>query len=483
MNNIKRELKNGIFFTAIGKYVSYISNFIVQIFLSRILTPSDWGVAAAVLVIVPFFLLLSESGAGPAIIQNDFLSDFDLSSIFKILAAISFFASIIFGLCGWPISRFYNNKAFISLMWAFAPTLLFSILQVVPMAILNKKEEFKQVNLTNAIAFIVGGIIGVIAGFAGARYFALAFTNAIPALVNFLLMYRLSGFHMKKGFSLNSFKKILSFSVYQLSFQIVNYFPRNLDNLLAEKFLGKAPTGQYNKSYQLLTYPSQLFTAIVTPVLQPVLARRFGDVKIVKKAYLTVMRILFILGIPLSAYLSLNAKQIILVIFGNQWGPAVLPFQMLALTIWVQLVIATTGPIFQARNLTKLLFNLGLITAIITVGFIILGVSLGSIVYLAVGVTIGYLINFFITYFYLMRKALKGTLFELLKEMRKPIVSTVLPTILDLIFLQYFSYSSSIFWKNFFILVLSSLIFLICWLISAYLDKDFKFLINLFKRS
>ena len=58
--------------------------------------------------------------------------------------------------------------------------------------------------------------------------------------------------------------------------------------------------------------------------------------------------------------------------FGNQWEDAILPFSILALTVWIQMLVSSTGAIFQARNKTNYLMFGGLVSAFILVFSIVL---------------------------------------------------------------------------------------------------------------
>ncbi|WP_180368557.1 oligosaccharide flippase family protein, partial [Oenococcus oeni] len=88
MQEIKKQLKTGVVFTAIGQYAGVVSNLLVSMVLSRILSPTDYGTLNIVLVFLPFFQMISELGVGPAIIQNRDLDDLDLSSLFKMLTVV-----------------------------------------------------------------------------------------------------------------------------------------------------------------------------------------------------------------------------------------------------------------------------------------------------------------------------------------------------------------------------------------------------------
>ncbi|MFT8324146.1 lipopolysaccharide biosynthesis protein [Oenococcus sicerae] len=422
MQEIKRQFKQGVVYTAIGQYAGVIANFAVTIVLSRLLGPKTYGVLNIILVFLPFFQLLSELGIGPAIVQSHELNDRDYSSLFKILTFWSLIIGAVFGLLGIPVSYFYNDKIYLLLSWMLAPNLILSMMSVVPLSLLQKRQEFKHINITGLLAYLIGGTTGIVTAFLGFGVYSLILTSLIPAFVNFIAYFYFSKLKILKGLDKRALKKIRDFSTYQFEFGIINYFSRNLDNLLVGKFFGQTALGNYGKSYQMITYPNNIFTNVIVPVMQPVLANYQEDVATIKKVYLKVLRFLLIVGIPLSVYLSSNSELIIRFLFGHKWDGAIIPFQILSLTTWIQLITSTIGGIYQSRNMTKTLMKTGLISTAITISFITIGILAGNIDRLALFVAINFYVTFAFNFYVLMKVALKSSILQILKLMIKPLI-------------------------------------------------------------
>jgi PST family polysaccharide transporter len=104
--------------------------------LSRILTPNDFGIVAVMNVFFLFFQMLAEMGIGPAIIQNKKLSNSDVNSIFTFTILIAFLFSSVFSLIGLPISSMYQNEEFFKVSLVMGCSILFYCLNMVPLSIL-----------------------------------------------------------------------------------------------------------------------------------------------------------------------------------------------------------------------------------------------------------------------------------------------------------------------------------------------------------
>ena len=96
--SLKKELINGVFWTAIQKYSGLIIQLVVSAVLARLISPADFGVVAIASVIILFLNLFTDMGIGPAIIQKKHLSKDDLNQIYSATIYIGvLFASILFG--------------------------------------------------------------------------------------------------------------------------------------------------------------------------------------------------------------------------------------------------------------------------------------------------------------------------------------------------------------------------------------------------
>lgn len=423
MNN---QLKKGFLYTALGTYSNFFLQLIIQMVLSRLLTPKDYGVVAIMQVFIVFFAMLIESGMGPAIIQNKTLTDKDNRVLFNFSAIFAIVIAVFFGLFGYLLSWIYGNSIYQALTWIQAISVLFNGLNIVPTALLNKEKQFKLVNISIVSGNLVAGIVGVTLAFLGAGVYSLIISAIISAVITFSLNRFFTKISFNRSWDTKALKQIWNFSKNQFGFNFINYFSRNSDNILIGKFMGAAPLANYNKAYQLLLLPNSLFLGVVNPVLQPVLSEFQDEPEKIKEVYYKIIHLLALLGMPLSVFLSLMSKQIIFFMFGTQWQMAVFPFSVLALTVWVQLTGSTTGSIFQARNHAKRLFFTGSVSAVILVSSIIIGIILGNVNRVALSLSLGFMVNFFWSFYQLIVKSLEDKMMEFLKEFIFPFFLAVI---------------------------------------------------------
>lgn len=472
--SILNDLKKGVLYNSIGKYSNLLISFILQILLARLLSPDEFGIVAIINVFLVFFQLLSDFGIGPGIIQNKRLTDDDIVNIYSFTVYFSIFLSLIFALLGYPVSYFYNNSEFIKLFPCMSIVLLFGSLYIVPYNVALKAKKFRIVNMIQVFGSLANGIVSVTSAYFGLSYYSLILGHIARAFSQWLLYQFFQKISFQKKFKLISLKKIYYFSRNQLFYDITNYFSRNLDSLLIGRYMPAQELGYYNKAYQLSLYPNTIFTSIITSTIQPIFSYFESQTETLYKGYIFLIRNLANFGIPLSIFLFFSSSDIILFLFGDQWVNSISVFQILSLSVWIQMLLSSTGGFFQSADRTDLLLLSGILSTIVNVIGIVIGVYLGSIDYVAIALLITFSINFFQVNYLMFKVLFNKSLIEFFMVLRKPFVIGVLTSI-------SFFIMPSMDIPIFFSLLFKGFIFLICIVVGMVLTGQLKDLILLMK--
>ncbi len=465
------QFKRGIIYSAMGKCSIVLVQLLVTAVISRILTPAEYGIVSAVNIFLVFFQLLADFGIGPAIIQNKQLTRKEVDSIFSFSLYIAVGLSILFVFLGYPMSLFYGNEVFIRISMILAIAVFFYGILVVPQSLLLKEQNFKLVNLTTIAGAIVSGIVSIILAFLGFSYYAIIIGNTAKAFTMFMVFYLKTDTRIKLKFSWAPLRKIYAFSRNQFLFNFINYFSRNLDNLLIGRYLSSSALAYYDQAYRMSLYPNQVLTSVVTSVIHPILSDYVDEKERIKRVYLRMSNLLATLGMPLSVFLFFTAEEIILFIFGLQWDGSILTFQILALSVWIQMIVSSTGGIFQSGNRTDLLLLSGILSTIFNVTGIVSGILMGQIEFVALFLVIAFALNFLQVNYLLMIKMFNDSLLPFFKVLIKPLI-------LALIQVGAFLLLPDLPFNLFINLVIKGLVFVIMWVGGLLITGEFKRLLN-----
>ncbi len=442
-------IKKAAIINATSKYFNILCGVGFSVILARLLTPDDFGVVAVTTVFTTFFSLLSDMGIGAGIIQNKTLEQDEINGIFSFIVISGGVIGFLFFLFSFLIVWIYNNSAYYGIGAVLSISLSVSVLNIVPNAIIMKNKMFETIARRNVLIPFIAGIFGIYLASIGFKYYSLVIQSFISALL-WLIM---NLYTVRKRFDLRfqfskmraGMKKIVHFSSYQFAFNIINYFSRNLDNILISKVIGVGALGQYDKAYKLTLYPVQNLTHVITPVLHPILSEHQNDKDYIFKKYMEIFKILSLVGVIITPICVFLAQDIILIMYGSQWKAAIPSFSFLSISLWAQLIMGSSGSIYQSINKTKTMFISGVITSIVTVTGIIYGIHMGNIATISLCISLSFNINFWITFYIMIKKAFKRQL--------RDIIYYLIPdlTMLLLISLLIYGLDKSFRYQNYFV--------------------------------
>lgn len=463
----KNDFKSGIIFSAVGKYGKLIARTIVNAVLARLLTPEEYGVVAVVQIFLVFFDMLADMGFGPAIIQNKDLDNKDVSVIFRFSLYVAILLGMIFSLMGHPVNIFYDSNLFVPIFLVLGLNVFFHGIMVVPRAVLLKSKDFMRVNIVEIIASVVNGVVSIVLALLGFSYYSIIIGQIIQIMVTFIFYYSFTRIKLDQKVRKEPILKIWGFARNQFVFNFINYFSRNLDNILIGRYMNSAQLAYYNKSYQISLYPNQLLSGIITPVVQPIMSEYQNNLEVIKRTYLRMVRLLGNIGIPLSVFCFFAADNIIYFLFGQQWGQSIPVFQILAISIWEQMIASSTGAFYQSSNRTDLLLLSGIQSMLLNVIAIIYGVYLGSIETVAIMVVITFMINFIFNNYLLLYRIFDSNFVTLLRAFSKPFILGIFQ-LLVFMFLPDFNFNP------FVNLIIQGTVFVLVLIIGLLLTNQFK---------
>lgn len=399
MSKINKDLNKAIIQSLTGKYSLYIFQIVSLAILSRIFTPEMFGILATLQVIVMFFQLIATSSLGPAVVYADTLSTNERDGIFSFTLLFGLVLVFIFSLLAGSLFDWLglSSESFnLTVMVCFV--ILSSSASMLPVATLQKDSLFIDIAKADIFAEFLAFLLCLFLFYLDFGFLALASKFVFVPTVRFFFYYvksaKTSIGQPKIGSNLAAIKILLSFAKYQLGFNLLNYFSRNLDTILITKYFGVATVGFYEKSYQVMRYPLQLFTFAITPALQPVLTKYKHQVDIIEREYYPIAFKLAMLGFFVAWVLFWGAEEVVYIMFGPQWHQAGQYLSLLAVSIPLQMVLSSTGGIYQAVGEAKLQFYCGLFSSVINILMIVLGIYAGDLLLLCQLLVAGFVLNF-----------------------------------------------------------------------------------------
>jgi PST family polysaccharide transporter len=355
--------------------------------LSRLLTPEDYGIVAMVTAITGFVNLFRELGLSSATVQSQKITQDQISSLFWINAGLGLLITVIIAAMGPFLALFYKKPQLALVAVGISFTSFFSSLGTQHAALLSRQMRFGTMAIIRVSAILVGLLTAVVVALSGGTYWALVWSSVVTSL------WATGGFWLASGFRPGRFKRktgvrpMVRFGANIAGFDLVNYFHRNMDNILIGRFWGAAQLGLYSKAYALLMLPMSNLRYPLSRVAFPVLSRLQNDPAKFRDYFLKYCSLLSFITMPLVAFLYACSGHIIRVLLGPRWVGAAELFSILALVAFIQPPAQLRSTVLSALGRGGRLFKWGLYNAIATVASFFCGIPWG-----AKGVAIAYCI-------------------------------------------------------------------------------------------
>lgn len=342
------------------------------VILARLLTPQDYGLIAMVTVVTGFVAMFKDMGLSMATVQKANINHGQISTLFWVNVAISFVLMILTAAIAPAIALFYHEPRLTSVTLALAGAFIFGGLTIQHQALLRRQMQFGTLALIDVVSMLVGFVIAIVLAWYGASYWALVFMHLSVAITTAIGVWVACRWRPGLPVRGSGVRPMLAFGGHLTGFSFVNYFARNMDNILIGKFCGSASLGLYSRAYKLMMLPITNIRNPINSVALPALSRLQNDAISYRSYYSKLVSVLAFINMPLIVLLFVFSDDIIRLILGEKWYGVSLIFKILTFTAFIQPVFTTVGLVFTSLGQTKRQLKWGVCysTAIVVAFFV-----------------------------------------------------------------------------------------------------------------
>ncbi|RJE70858.1 MOP flippase family protein [Reichenbachiella sp. MSK19-1] len=392
MTSIKSVALSGIKWTFGSQILLQLVDLIVTAILSRLLAPDDFGLFAVVFTTLNLFNSLKNMGFGSALIHKKKPSPLAITSLFWLTAGIGLVFSLTLYISSGYIGTFFNKESLPYLLRLVSVVYLIQGVSSIPSTLIQKELQFRAIFKMNTISMVLSNGVAIFAAYQGYGVLALAFKMITSSLVGLGLSWYVSRYKLSFAFNWSVLKPFFSFGWPIFLDGILGYGLRNLDNILIGKYFNASTLGYYNKSYQLMVLPMSNITKVLSRVMFPTLSK-VNDDAILKRTYLKSISLVSAITFPAMFGLSVLAEEAIMIVYGDQWRPAIPYLQILCITGAFQPMASLAGNYYLIKGKTFLSLKVSVLSRLFMIGSIILGLQYGPL-----GIAISYTISSLIAF-------------------------------------------------------------------------------------
>lgn len=387
--NLQQKAVKGVKWTTLSTIVGGVLQLAQLFILARLLSPSEFGVIAIIMVIVGFSQIFMDMGISNGIIHKQDVTNNQLSTLYWLNVLSGVFLFILLNLLSIPIANFYdiNDLSHYIFLLSFAYLIIPFGQQF--MILFQKEMQFNIIAKVDILAHITGTTTTVYLAYLD--YGILSFVYGVLVFFVFRsLSFVLNG--VKKHRPSLYFKPqeaifFLKFGVYQMGEKLLNYFNTEVDVLIIGKILGTEALGLYSIIKQLILKPIMLINPIITKVSFPLMAKFQKNNKLIGKFYMNMMNSIVTIMFPIYATMFFMSQEIILLFLGEEWLDANIVLKILSIYAMLRTIGNPVGALLLAKGRVDIGFYWNLSLLFIFPLFIYIGT-----IYDLVGVSISLLI-------------------------------------------------------------------------------------------
>lgn len=420
---LRQKTVNGILWTGLGTVGSGVIGFVVTMFLSRHLTPSDFGLIEIILSLVIIFEVLIDCGFSQALIKEKNVTQRDLSTVFYLNMLMALFLYLCIFLVAPYVAQFYTSGADFELVLRVLSTkIIFDALAICQTANCNRLMRFGFLAKITIISMIFSGLLSVIAVYLGVGIWAIVIYYLGLSFLKCLFLIFFNRWHPSLEFDKSKIKYYLSFGGYLMILKIADKVITSIESLCVGKTYSKADLGLFSQARRFENLIIQNMVSIVQKVTYPALSKISSEERL-RSSYEDVMRITVWVILPIAMYMFFYAETFLYVVFGKQWVIAAPFLRLFSIFSMLDPLYEICWNIFLVKAKTKKLMYIGLCKQ--TIRALVLFVTLQySIIWFTVGIVmVMFIASLVYIYFsgelirYPMRKMFKdnfGTFFTAL---------------------------------------------------------------------
>jgi O-antigen/teichoic acid export membrane protein len=333
------QIKRGLLWLGSAAIAARLLDVGATIAVVSLLSKEQMGLASLALSACAILESLSGLGIGTALVQAKDLSRDEESSLFWITSAGGAVLGLILLALAPLLTATYAEPRLAPLLVVSALKLALMGLSVVPMQLLSKALQFREIGAVQTLSSLGEAVIKIAFAFGGAGAWALVLGNVARGLVLLIAVLAFSRFRPRLHCSGGEVRRFVGFGLKVAGSSVLYQVYKNSDYFLVGKLLGIEALGLYRVAFDVAMQPTEAIIVVVGRVGFPVYARLSNNLAALRATFLSNTRSVFLLTAPVAAVIFFAAQPLLDLIGGGRWAAAVPAVRVL---VWAGLLRSAT---------------------------------------------------------------------------------------------------------------------------------------------
>jgi len=383
----RRKTAGWIALTGGAQAVRFVLTLVSTAVLARLLSPTDFGLIAAASPVLAFTAMLQNLGLNEALVQRPDLQGRHVNALFYLMVGFSAVIAVVLFLTAPLLAAFLREPRVAGIVQAMAGITLIVAVGATPIALMNRRLQFRQLAVVDICAAVAGLVVGIAVALATRSYWALVVMLAATLAVQLAGAFICTKWWPGTPTFDAEFRRIVGLGAGFSTFNMLNFLSRNADLILIARFHGATALGFYERAYKMMLAPLWQSVTPFGRVLTPVLSRLQNDPATYRQRYFESVALLMSAVQPAIVAAMMFSDAAVGLVLGPGWLPSSPIFFWLCLTALHQVQTMSLGWLFVSQGRAREFALLGAIGAGVIVTSFVIGLPYGP-----VGVAMAYAI-------------------------------------------------------------------------------------------
>ena len=349
-HEVQRSMKRGALW-AIGSQLGVQAVRLVGVaVLARLLTPDDYGAAALAITIGSFSMVLGPFGYGIALVQAPSAPQRLASTACWCALAAGAIGSGLAALIAYPAALALDEPKVTGLVIIGGFTLFLVALGSTSNALLTRSMSFGVIQAASLIGTVIATTFAITIAALGAGAWALALQQVVLAAVTSALFIVPARWRPSLQFSRADMRSLTKFAIPYSGASLFFLLQQVITAVLIGHFVGLKELGIWNLSMAIVMVPLSLLAFPIARVVYAGFARMRDNRERVAELWSNGVILLCAVVLPSLFGLIAVAPDLIPLLFGSQWRPAVPVIQILCVMVMSQTLLTWNEAVMDAAD-------------------------------------------------------------------------------------------------------------------------------------
>jgi O-antigen/teichoic acid export membrane protein len=425
---MRRTVLRGVAWVGGVTFMVRAVRYVALLILGGLLSPRDFGLFAAIHVVVDGLALLQGFGIGHALIYRKEETDEAADTSFFLSAGIGAALVTLAWIAAPAVVRFYGEPGLEPLFRAAVLVLAIQSIRMVPFRLIEKALDFRKKLLPATAGAIAYLAVALTLAYRGAGAWALVWGEIASVLSETVAYWLVSPWRPRLRFRADLARQDLGFGWIVLGGGVLTFAFRNVDRITLSRMFGPHGLGLYAFAFAVANLPATFFVRVLNTVLFPSYSSLGDDRERQRYLFLRATSYTAAGAILYAVGLIAFGRHFLTAMYGDKWSGAVVPLYALAVFAISRSLSALVGDLLVGTGHPNTFRALNALQLAAAAAGVYVGARLGGVPGVA-AVMAGASLVALVAGWAAARRVLGATAAGLARSLRGPVLAAAVATV------------------------------------------------------